>query len=150
MLRLEELKPGMRVCGLVPEQVVEVVRVREIAGFQGFGRAPSIPLGYTVMFETSNGRVQERTLYLEGNHEFVEAQDRLSFDEDARLACLAWEARRIQNARLFDRFHAVFASDIEPLPHQIEAVYEKMLGRHPLRYLLATILALARRLWQDC
>jgi hypothetical protein len=31
----------------------------------------------------------------------------------------------------------VLASLIEPLPHQITAVYETMLGKQPLRYLLS-------------
>lgn len=32
---------------------------------------------------------------------------------------------------------AVHTSDVEPLPHQITAVYESMLPRQPLRYVLA-------------
>ena len=35
------------------------------------------------------------------------------------------------------RFLAVQTSNLDPLPHQIEAVYSKMLPRQPLRYLLA-------------
>lgn len=40
-------------------------------------------------------------------------------------------------AYLFDPMQAVFTSAIEPLPHQIRAVYEDMLVRQPLCYLLA-------------
>ena len=40
-------------------------------------------------------------------------------------------------AHLFDPRLAVHASQIEPLPHQIRAVYEDMLPRQPLRFLLA-------------
>ena len=36
-----------------------------------------------------------------------------------------------------DPFLAVQTSNLDPLPHQIEAVYSKMLPRQPLRYLLA-------------
>ena len=32
---------------------------------------------------------------------------------------------------------AVHTSNVEPLPHQITAVYESMLPRQPLRYVLA-------------
>ena len=37
----------------------------------------------------------------------------------------------------FHPWHALHTSDIDPLPHQIAAVYEDMLGRQPLRFLLA-------------
>lgn len=50
---------------------------------------------------------------------------------------LASEAQRIQMAHLFDPHLAVNTSNIEPLPHQITAVYEEMLKRQPLRFLLA-------------
>ena len=40
-------------------------------------------------------------------------------------------------AHLFDPYLAVNASQIEPLPHQLTAVYGAMLDRQPLRFLLA-------------
>jgi len=47
------------------------------------------------------------------------------------------EAHRIRLAYLFDPYLAVHTSLIQPLPHQITAVYGDMLPRHPLRFLLA-------------
>jgi superfamily II DNA or RNA helicase len=47
------------------------------------------------------------------------------------------EAHRIRLAHLFDPVLAVHTSVLEPLPHQITAVYEVMLPRQPLRFLLA-------------
>lgn len=48
------------------------------------------------------------------------------------------EAYRIRLAYPFlDPLLAVHTSLIEPLPHQITAVYGEMLTRQPLRYLLA-------------
>ena len=47
------------------------------------------------------------------------------------------EAQRIRLAHLFDPVLAVHTSVVEPLPHQITAVYEAMLPRQPLRFLLA-------------
>src|SRR5262249_1090840 len=47
------------------------------------------------------------------------------------------EAHRIPLAHLFDPLLAVHTSLVDPLPHQITAVYEKMLPRQPLRFLLA-------------
>lgn len=47
------------------------------------------------------------------------------------------EAYSIHLATLFDPRLAVHTSLVEPLPHQITAVYGEMLARQPLRYLLA-------------
>src|SRR5207245_5069062 len=60
-----------------------------------------------------------------------------SFDADGSLFRLTSEAYRISLAYLFDPLIAVHTSLIEPLPHQITAVYETMLSKQPLRYLLA-------------
>ena len=59
------------------------------------------------------------------------------FGADGGLLRLVAEANRIRLAHLFDPFAAVHASRIEPLPHQITAVYGEMLPRQPLRFLLA-------------
>ena len=40
-------------------------------------------------------------------------------------------------AFLFDPMMAVHTSNVQPLPHQITAVYESMLPRQPLRFVLA-------------
>ena len=66
-----------------------------------------------------------------------EAGAALAFDGDGTLFRLVSEAKRIRLAYLFDPFLAVHTSNLEPLPHQIEAVYEEMLPRQPLRFLLA-------------
>ena len=60
-----------------------------------------------------------------------------TFDADGALFRLVSEAQRIRLAHLFDPLLAVHTSLVEPLPHQITAVYEAMLPRQPLRYLLA-------------
>ena len=58
-------------------------------------------------------------------------------DAEGNLFRLVSEAKRISLAHLFDPFLAVQTSNLDPLPHQIEAVYDKMLPRQPLRFLLA-------------
>ena len=137
MTRLENLRPGMRICGLEPEQIVEVIQVEVSEWIEGFRDAPSKPYSYKVVFQRSDGSYDDKTLFCRDDHSFTEAIETLVFGEKAKLGCLAWEARRIKHAHLYDQYHLVFSSGIEPLPHQIEAVYGKMLGRHPLRYLLA-------------
>ena len=60
-----------------------------------------------------------------------------SFDGDGAAFQLTCEAKRIDLAFLFDPMMAVHTSNVEPLPHQITAVYESMLPRQPLRFVLA-------------
>jgi SNF2 family DNA or RNA helicase len=60
-----------------------------------------------------------------------------SFDADGELLRLAAEAQRIRLAHLSDPYLAIHTSEVDPLPHQITAVYAQMLPRQPLRYLLA-------------
>ena len=83
-----------------------------------------------------DGRMGERLVYRgeESGFEFLEAGRTYGFGGLLRLAS---EAYRIRLAYLFDPYHAVSASQIEALPHQITAVYGEMLPRQPLRFLLA-------------
>ena len=67
----------------------------------------------------------------------AEAGRHWAFDADPKFFKLAAEAYRINLAYLFDPMMAVHTSNVEPLPHQISAVYESMLPRQPLRYVLA-------------
>ena len=60
-----------------------------------------------------------------------------TFEGDGDTFKLAVEAKRIDLAFLFDPMMAVHTSNVEPLPHQITAVYESMLPRQPLRFVLA-------------
>jgi len=60
-----------------------------------------------------------------------------TFDADPGLFKLTAEARRLSLAAHFDPLLAVTSSTIEPLPHQITAVYGELLPRRPLRFLLA-------------
>ena len=62
---------------------------------------------------------------------------RFSFDGNAEEFWLAAETRRMRTAYLFDPHTALGTSDVRPLPHQLRAVYQELLPRHPLRYVLA-------------
>ncbi|WP_027892736.1 helicase-related protein [Calidithermus chliarophilus] len=59
------------------------------------------------------------------------------FGGDGELFALGVEARRIQLGYAFDPFFAVSASRIDPLPHQLEAVYGVLLKKSRVRFLLA-------------
>jgi hypothetical protein len=72
-----------------------------------------------------------------GEHRTATRERPWSFDGDGDAFKLAVEAKRIDLAFLFDPMMAVHTSNVEPLPHQITAVYESMLPRQPLRFVLA-------------
>jgi superfamily II DNA or RNA helicase len=128
MTRLEDLQPTASVRGILPEQIVTVVSV------QWFG-SEALELTY----KGPSGRVANELLYRhdEPRLQVVEHGRPWSFDGDGHLFRLVSEAHRIRLAHLFDPVLAVHTSLVEPLPHQITAVYEAMLPRQPLRFLLA-------------
>ena len=61
-----------------------------------------------------------------------------SFDGDGALNRLVAEANQDRLARPVRPRAGGRASLVDPLPHQITAVYEEMLPRQPLRFLLMT------------
>jgi superfamily II DNA or RNA helicase len=56
---------------------------------------------------------------------------------DARQFRLAAEAHRIRLAYQYDPHFAVSVSQIDPLPHQLDAVYTRLLSQPRIRYLIA-------------
>ena len=90
-------------------------------------------------YRSASGELGSEILYRddEARLEIVEQGRPWSFDGDGELFRLVSEALRIHLAHLFDATLAVHTSLVEPLPHQITAVYEAMLPRQPLRFLLA-------------
>lgn len=124
---LEGLKPGLRVEGLIPAEIVTVIAVQ-------WHGASALELTY----KTTSGALGQQVV-------FRDDEDKLSiarrggrpFDANATDFKLVAEAQRITLAGLFDPMLAVATSDIRPLPHQIRAVYGELLPRTPLRFLLA-------------
>ncbi|MDM7934273.1 MAG: helicase-related protein, partial [Methanothrix sp.] len=128
MARLEELQPGTVIKGILPDVLVSVESIK------WFG-SEAVELAY----KDPAGRLLNELLYRkdEARIEVVEEGRPWSFDGDGKLFRLVSEAHRIHLAYLFDPVLAVHTSLVTPLPHQITAVYEEMLPRHPLRFLLA-------------
>ena len=114
MSRLEDLRPNAAVRGILPDCLVTVV------GVQWFG-SEAVELTY----KDPAGRVANVLLYRHDEHrlEIVEQGRPWSFDGDGGLFRLVSEAHRIRLAHLFDPVLAVHTSLVEPLPHQITAVY---------------------------
>jgi superfamily II DNA or RNA helicase len=59
------------------------------------------------------------------------------FSADGESVFLYLESHRIRNAFQFDPLYAVNVSQIDPLPHQIEAVYHYIMQNPRIRFLLA-------------
>ncbi|GAB3755230.1 helicase-related protein [Microlunatus parietis] len=126
-MRLEDITTDQRLCGVVPGEQVLVVGVRRN------GRD-----AVTLTFERTDGSLDRRLLYRADEAVLSVAEaTRRPFDADAQDFRLVAEAQRIRLAGAFDPMLAVATSDVQPLPHQIRAVYGEMLPRTPLRYLLA-------------
>jgi len=70
--------------------------------------------------------------------ELVDTPAELRFDGDPVQFRLGIEGRRIQTAFAYD-MAAVAVSNIQPLPHQLEAVYDCFLREPRLRFLLADV-----------
>ena len=128
MTKLEDLQAGMLVQGLVPSQTVKLLTVQQIGSS-----------AIALVYETVDGKVDKAFRYREDiiDLRIVQTKRDWRFDGDGYTFRLVSEAFRIHLAHLFDPILAVHTSLIEPLPHQIMAVYEEMLTRYPLRFLLA-------------
>jgi superfamily II DNA or RNA helicase len=127
-MRLAELKPGLALVGLEPDRVCTVVAV-----------VPHAENAVQVIYRLPEGAIKERLLGTadEATIEVATVERPWAFDGDGEKFILTCEAKRIDLAFLFDPMMAVHTSNVEPLPHQITAVYESMLPRQPLRFVLA-------------
>lgn len=128
MVLLSELVRGITVKGILPNSLVTIIDVHwhgsevvELTYKDATGH-----LGNELVF-----REREPTI------EIVTTGRPWSFNGDGTLLRLVSEADRIRLAHLFDPLMAVHTSLVEPLPHQIAAVYGEMITRQPLRFLLA-------------
>jgi superfamily II DNA or RNA helicase len=128
MLHLQDIKKDSIVEGIVAGDTVKVIAIEPVGDD-----------ALTIVYKDNDGTIDERMLFRadESSLSLVEKGRPWSFDGNGSDFKLAAEAYRIQLAHLFDPLMAVHTSTVEPLPHQITAVYESMLPKQPLRFLLA-------------
>lgn len=127
-MKLNQITTGQTLAGVELDQIVTVVA----AVTHGDS-------ALQLIYRTPDGSIKERLLGPADEQEIkpATAEKPFAFDgngEDFKLTC---EAKRIDLAFLFDPMMAVHTSNVDPLPHQITAVYESLLPRQPLRFLLA-------------
>src|SRR6266699_1217224 len=128
MALLEDLAPGMMLKGIRPQTAVTIVAVTR----HGADSAE-------IVYKDTAGGLGTQLLYRDDTEQLEVVPTTLpwSFTADGATFRLVSEAYRIRLAYLFDPLIAVHTSLVDPLPHQITAVYETMLAKQPLRFLLA-------------
>lgn len=127
-LAFADLVPGATVAGLAAAGPVQILAVEMHSTSAA-----------TVTWADGDGRPDRRVIYgdvLESLR-IASAGRRWAFNADGGDFLLASEAQRMKLAYLFDPMLAVTSSAVQPLPHQIRAVYGEMLPKRPLRFLLA-------------
>jgi SNF2 family DNA or RNA helicase len=127
-MKLDELQVDTHVLGIEPSAPVKILYLKK-AGAEAVD----------VTYELLSGQVLKKTLFLADEDKLSVASELRVWKFDAKPESfkLAAEATRIKLAHLFDPMMAVHASDVMPLPHQISAVYEAMLLKQLLRFVLA-------------
>ncbi len=128
MLKLEDIKTNALVRGIQTEEIVRIVQVEPVGD-----------AALTIYYKDSQGKLGEQMLFRsdEVRLEVAQAGRPWAFDAPGAEFKLGLEAYRISQAALFDPMMAVHTSNVEPLPHQISAVYECMIPKQPLRFVLA-------------
>ncbi len=127
-MKLNQIATGQTLAGVELDQIVTVVA----AVAHGDSAVQLI-------YRTPDGSIKERLLGPTDEQQINSAtvERPFAFDGNGENFKLTCEAKRIDLAFLFDPMMAVHTSNVEPLPHQITAVYEFLLPRQPLRFLLA-------------
>jgi superfamily II DNA or RNA helicase len=126
-VRIADLTNGVVLRGVRPGPVTVLTTI------------PHGPEAVTLVFRDAAGTTGDQLLYATDLAQLTiePLGSRWLFDADGDEFRLAAEALRIRMAGLHDPMLAVSSSDVEPLPHQIRAVYAELLPRTPLRFLLA-------------
>jgi len=122
----EAVRAGMVVSGPLLPEAVEILVVKEVGGaLQLIGRG------------VKTNQVHSRVLRPDQIAQLTISPARQPFDGDAGLFRLGIEAHRLGLAYEYDPFFSLSIARIDPLPHQLEAVYDYFLKLPRIRFLLA-------------
>ncbi len=122
------LQPGQIVKNLIASEPVVILDIRPMSSM--------FSIRYTgVNTNQVNSKVVSQATL--DTLEVVAAAGNFHFKGDAEQFSLFAEAERINSAYQFDPLFAVNCSIVDPLPHQVEAVYKFLLPLPRIRFLLA-------------
>jgi len=133
-LTLDQLRDGQRVRGIVPNQTVTIKHVDRLDDVTAEVIYCDEAGHYSPVILTPDRLARVEIV--------TESGDIPAFDGNADDFRLVAEALRITYAARHDPMVAVNSSDVDPLPHQIRAVYEELLPR-----VLPTTPAREKPLW---
>ncbi len=122
---IARLRPNVIVCGpMFPErvQIIEVLPIGSAIRLKGEG--------------LTTGQVRRLTLTPDQLKD-ITIEDIGLFDGDPQRFRLGIEALRLGLAYEYDRYFSLSIARIDPLPHQLEAVYDYFLKQPRIRFLLA-------------
>jgi hypothetical protein len=123
---LDQLKPNIIVRGpIFPEPVQVIV---------------AIPMGTSVKLigkGLNTNQVHEPILSAEQLAQLVSTPEKEPFDGDPLRFRLGIEALRLGLAYEYDPYFSLSIARVDPLPHQLEAVYDYFLTMPRIRFLLA-------------
>ena len=135
------IQPGQIVKNLTPTEAVTINQVQ--------------PLGamVSVKYTGINSNRQSSKVLSASEFEQLEvvtSEGVFNFKGDPTRFALFAEAERIFSAYQFDPLFAVNCSLIDPLPHQVEAVYKFLLPLPKIRFLLADDTVQEKPSWRVC
>ena len=125
-MRIQDLKPGVVVTGPVLPEPVELAVINTMGdGVQIMGKGLTTGQFYDQILSTAQ-------------IELLEGQTgQLPFDGDGQRFRLGVEAMRLGLAYEYDPYFSLSIARVDPLPHQLEAVYDYFMRLPRIRFLLA-------------
>ncbi|MSR26655.1 MAG: helicase, partial [Planctomycetaceae bacterium] len=120
------IKPGSLISGPTLPEHIEVLAV--------------VPMGQSLKVigrGLKTGRTYDPVLSISQIAQLTISAEREPFDGNARLFRLGVEAQRLGLAYEYDPFFSLSIARVDPLPHQLEAVYGYFLKLPRIRFLLA-------------
>ena len=127
-MKKDELNVGDVISGLEHSELVKIQAVKDLSEDKVVIKAVGIDSKEVIEIVKSIDEMDDI---------YKVRGDNYSFDGDPERFLLGAEAQRIKTAYQFDPLFAVNSSVIDPLPHQIEAVYKYLLPLPRIRFLLA-------------
>src|SRR5947208_9937595 len=125
-MQLDQLKPNVIVHGAIFPEPVQVIVV--------------VPMGNSVKLigkGLTTGKVHEPILNAEQLASLEATPEKEPFDGDALRFRRGVEAARLGLAYEYDPYFSLSISRVDPLPHQLEAVYDYFMRLPRIRFLLA-------------
>lgn len=122
------IETGNIIKNLIPSEAVIIDKIRKLGS------------KYSLSYTGVNSNKRASKILDEQQMELLEvltSDGEFNFKGDPEKFVLFAEAERIKSAYQFDPLFAINCSVVDPLPHQVEAVYKYLLPQPKIRFLLA-------------